>query len=397
MAEPVDGPWNEWIPGALSNDQLFELCEKGLITGRSFELQNGIDMSSIDLTLSDEGFEMIEGAVKPSGEDPYGWFIRTHKLGHKLQKTGDGSYLLRAKQTYVFRLLETLERKVGEAGIYGQATAKSSVGRVDVLARLIVDGMDKYEGFDPEGLKRQSGILYLEITPITFDVKVRAGVRLSQLRLFYGEPENSEIKGEEVFNTIFRGTGNKSGNLTVDLDNENIGGLWVAAFQAIPPNPGDAIPLWKSEHPLDPWKYWKFATAGGTKRIKIEESQFYILKSKEKIFVPAGVAIYCRASDETIGEMRIHYAGFAHPLFGGQRDDGTTGTPLIFEVRGHQVNVSLADGETMANIILYRMSKDCKRRGASPYERQTLRLSQFFGEWPGKLKRKGGDGTVEPA
>lgn len=29
-----------------------------------------------------------------------------------------------------------------------------------------------------------------------------------------------------------------------------------------------------------------------------------------------GVAVYCRPSDETIGEMRIHYAGFVHPGFG---------------------------------------------------------------------------------
>jgi DNA topoisomerase IA len=52
--------------------------------------------------------------------------------------------------------------------IYGQATAKSSIGRVDVIARLIVDGMSEYEKFNPDEV--DSGDMFLEITPITFNV-----------------------------------------------------------------------------------------------------------------------------------------------------------------------------------------------------------------------------------
>ena len=114
--------------------------------------------------------------------------------------------------------------------------------------------------------------------------------------------------------------------------------------------------------------------------------------------MPEGVAIYCRASDETIGEMRIHYAGFVHPMFGKCRTDGTQGTPLTFEVRGHQVDVSLADGERLANLTFYRMSRDhVKGEGdKTSYDDQSLELSKFFGKWPEKLRRND-DGTVEPA
>jgi dCTP deaminase len=111
--------------------------------------------------------------------------------------------------------------------------------------------------------------------------------------------------------------------------------------------------------------------------------------------VPEGIAIYCRASDETIGEMRIHYAGFVHPWF-GQRDDGKNGTPLIFEVRGHQVDVSLRHGERMANLTLYRMSKNAEK-DTSDYGKQTLKLSSFFSDWPNRLKEVGNNGTVEAA
>ena len=84
-----------------------------------------------------------------------------------------------------------------------------------------------------------------------------------------------------------------------------------------------------------------------------------------------------------------------HPNFG--REHAEIGTPLIFEVRGHNVHVSLRDGETMARLIFYRMSADAEPSGdpESPYEGQNLQLSKFFGEWPEKLK-EAGDGRVEP-
>ncbi len=140
-------------------------------------------------------------------------------------------------------------------------------------------------------------------------------------------------------------------------------------------------------------------------RLKIEATKFYILRSKEKISLPEGIAIYCRAIDETIGEMRIHYAGFVHPRFGTKRSDKKEGNPLIFEVRGHQVNVSLADNERMANLIFYRMSKDSpeeekkngkkRKRRRKKYDDQSgLQLSKFFKNWPRELKRNN-DGTVE--
>ena len=141
--------------------------------------------------------------------------------------------------------------------------------------------------------------------------------------------------------------------------------------------------LWKND--AEPWKYWDFVPPDKSTRLSLEKSLFYILKSKELIALPKGVAVYCRAIDESIGEMRIHYAGFAHPFFGRSRNDHKIGTPLIFEVRGHDVNVSLQDGETMARLQFYRMSEDANPEDADPegpYEEQTLKLSKFFQPWP---------------
>jgi len=77
--------------------------------------------------------------------------------------------------------------------------------------------------------------------------------------------------------------------------------------------------------------------------------------------------------------MRIHYAGFVHPKFGYQRADGFEGTPLIFEVKGHDFNVTLTNEEVMARLTFYRMSQDSDVE--STYGKQTLQLSKFFKPW----------------
>ncbi len=390
-------PWDDWIPGVLNKEQMGHLLEKGLIIGKPKpEWVDSLDESSLDVSLSDEAFKMTGGSAKPSQKDKYSFLLE--QLGEPFPASSEGIFTLEPRKTYVFKLRERLnQRLLMDAQIYGQATAKSSVGRVDVLARLIVDGMDTYECFDAAKLANSNGDMYLEVTPITFYVKVREGRSLSQLRLFRGKPEVAEIGGEVLYKTVLDGPGADNGSLTVDLENLPISGQHVAAFCAVKNSPETAVPLWKevSGKRPDPCKYWKFVPSDSAKRLKITETSFYLLRSKERIHVPRGVAIYCRASDETIGEMRIHYAGFVHPLFGKERQGPKPGTPLMFEVRGHQVDVSLADGEKMANLTFYRMSQDCGDAEPSPYNEQELNLSNFFESWPTKLRRNA-DGTVEP-
>jgi len=398
-------PWDEWAPGALNKLQMGKLLEGGYITygGSSPKIGH----SSMDLSLADDAFEMLDGSVKPS-QSPYDWFITNNGLAKKLPKSTDGVYELKRQRTYVFKLQEKLEVNLRNAGvIYGQATAKSSVGRVDVLARLIVDGMKTYECFDPLGLTQGSGGMFLEITPITFNVKVKTNTSLTQLRFFYGNPEDVVINSKELFNTIFRDEDHRDESLTVNLSDATVGDpggtpCHGVAFRSKAPNDtGAPIPLWKQTEKTDPCAHWDIEVTNKLRRLNIKPDIFYILRSKEKLYVPKGIAIYCRASDETMGEMRIHYAGFVHPYFGLFREDKTQGTPLIFEVRGHQVPVSLADGEKMANLIFYRMSEDAppltkeeEEEEARGYGSQDLKLSNFFGDWPTHLKR-GSDGDVK--
>jgi dCTP deaminase len=112
--------------------------------------------------------------------------------------------------------------------------------------------------------------------------------------------------------------------------------------------------------------------------VEIKPEEFYILRSKERFKLPLDVAVHCEAISETLGELRIHYAGFVHPGFGFNRLEGT---PIIFEVRGHNVKAFLRDGETLAHIKFYRMSHPCKKPEDSAYEKQELKLSSYFKDW----------------
>jgi dCTP deaminase len=371
---------------------MLQLCTEGLLTG----IESVVGQASLDLSISGEVYRMKQGSVKPAWGDPYSVFLRNLKLAERICFDSDRTLTLETKITYVFKVEQRLHPQFDAVGIFGEATAKSSTGRMDVLARLIVDGVGQYERFDAESLQGQSGDMYLEVTPITFRVKVQMQQCLSQLRLFYGSRSDAEISGKQIFRTVFKESESDDGTLSVDLTNTKEGGLSVAAFCAEPVPSAEPICLWPTETRAEPWKSWKFKMSGTDKRLTIENDKFYILRSKEKIRVPAGIAIYCRASDETIGEMRIHYAGFVHPHFGATRKDDEPGTPLIFEVRGHQVDVNLRHGERLANLVLYRMSEDAKPDDEGTYDQQELKLSKFFNNWPERLKLMDEDGTVEP-
>ncbi len=392
-------PWKEWIPGVLSKRQVKQLCSDDYIENVAnwgVDKKGPVGYSSIDLTLSDEGYEMLSGSIKPAGIEYRRTILENRDYAKKLPDGQVGIFNLSKGKTYVFRLNEKLD-KLRKTSIYGQATAKSSIGRVDVLARLIVDGMYHYEYFDPEKLSERHVEMFLEISPITFDVRVKEGISLSQLRLFYGHPGDSQKGGKELCKSLlFHEEGPvEDPMISVDLSETQICSTGVCASAFGAKKQENPIDLWKHEKEADrpdPVDYWECLQVDERKRLFIEETRFYIIRSKERLCLPKGIAVYARAIDETIGEMRVHYAGFAHPFFGKDRRDGKKGTPLMFEVREHSFPVSLRDEEKLARLEFYRMSEDYeppesedRREEESDeeddYNEQELLLSKFFSPW----------------
>jgi len=377
-------PWDKWIPGVLRNKQVYNLLDTYFIGSQ----KANVKASATDLTLSNRGWRLIKGSVKPSkGGDNYFENLQVSGLIEPIQPLENGDYLLDSKQTYLFELNETLYQPDTGFSIYGEATAKSSVGRMDVLARLIVDGMDYYEKFDPDKIKRGQQVkMYVEVTPITFDVKVRRGISLNQLRLFNGKPSISLVTGSEICTTIITNeSSNLESSLSVDLKPSEGYTSKIVAFRAIPPSDKKIyLPLWECKESEKPKanQFWDALPPENSGRLVVGKGNFYIMRSRERISVPLGIAVYCKAVDETIGEMRIHYAGFAHPYFGYKRKDHKIGAPLVFEVRGHDVDVNLCDGEILAKLLFYRMSEDSTLKEMS-YSNQELNLSTYFTKFEG--------------
>ena len=392
----IDDVWKNWVPGVLSNRQVQELANDGLLMNLE---SSDVDPSAIDLRLSNQAWEMKSGGVKPFGGN-YEHFLK--RSGYASEMKFDRALALRTHTTYVFKLRLEFSAQFTKADcFYGHATGRSSVGRVDVLTRLIVDGMDQYEGFSASKLAASgSGKLFLEVTPITFTVSVQPNTALSQLRLFFGTPESCLITGGDIIASTLRTDDpidTPYGMLSLSLEPEQHDK--ISAFRAkiekesasteINVKKRDPVPLWEQPEEKRPVPngYWnrekaKKGVKGRKWLLEIQEGWFYILKSHERLCLPAGVAVYCKPSDETIGEMRIHYAGFVHPWFGLNREDGEEGTPLIFEVRGHDLPMVLGHKEKLARLEYYRMSDDPPKpdkKEKSSYEDQSLELSKFFG------------------
>jgi dCTP deaminase len=239
------------------------------------------------------------------------------------------------------------------------------------------------------------GPLYIEVTPITFDILVERGTCLSQLRLFRGADRlvnmtHEELGYEPEFPVKFE-PGSPTTNdihevhhpfrLDLSLDRNGYAGFVAKKEPPEPIDPNLKGPNKKGYY--SPEKFWEPVTPSNG-AIQLEPDRLYILRSKERLCLPAHIALECQAYTETMGEWRIEYAGFAHPFFGSLRKDGR-GSPLMFEVRGHNIPTILTDGIPLGNVCFKRMSKPVEPAPPpSQYENQELMLSGCFADWPAK-------------
>ena len=172
--------------GVLSRKQICSLIHENAIL--NLKEEDVKDVSSFDLTLSDE-YCKVGASIKPMEEESFSVALS----GRKRKQVPRRGTTLKRGEIYIFKARETLNLKDYKA-IYGRATGKSSIGRLDILIRVIADESPCYDWVPAH----YSGDIYLEIIPITFDVKVCVGFPISQLRLFMGNPKLNKISEEEI-------------------------------------------------------------------------------------------------------------------------------------------------------------------------------------------------------
>jgi dCTP deaminase len=276
---------------------------------------------------------------------------------------------------YVIPLLESVSLK-GE--LMGFANPKSSTGRLDILTRLITDRSKAFDAIE----RRYQGPLYVEVAPRTFSVVVRTGTRLNQVRFRRGSSmiaaselqrlhETGQLVLTEYNEQDFKER--KMLRLTIDLSGGGRDGL--IGYRA--KKHTDRIDLERIAH-YDPLDFWEPIYYHKSSPLILDPNDFYILVTRESVQVPPDLAAEMVAYDTSVGEFRVHYAGFFDPGFGY----GGAASKAVLEVRSHEVPFLLEDGQTVGWLQYERMAATPgKLYGSgikSNYQGQGLALAKQF-------------------
>jgi dCTP deaminase len=269
------------------------------------------------------------------------------------------------------------------SGISGKANPKSTTGRLDVFARLITDYAEYFDRV-PKGYR---GRLFVEVAPKSFSVLVHEGTKLNQLRLMRGTPPRSDssLAALQEDETLVYQEGGVPGRATI-ADK----GLWFSID--LGGQPGTEIIGWKAiaHAPIvdldqidyySPLDFWEPIYSPRKPYLILDQNAFYILRSKERVRVPTGYAAEMIPYDPSVGEFRVHYAGFFDPGFGYGSGD-IPGTRAVLEVRLHEVPYVLRDGQWLGRLVyerlLERPAKVYGTDSGSSYQYQDLGLSKQF-------------------
>ncbi len=355
------------LEGSITFDDYTKFFEKKVISSKYYDKKQ-IQPSSIDLTLSDECFEVSSSFL--SNNDKV-----KNKLRNFTKKKINlaNGFNLKKNRTYIIKLNEKLNLP---NNIFGKCNPKSTTGRLDIFCRTIFDFSNEYEKI-PYGY---NGNIFLEITSRAFDIQLNKGDSLNQMRLINLKQNHlidSELlkyhkKDPIIFNNINDILIPQISNglkISVDLSSNNS----IIAYRAKKNSPILIFNAIK-KHEID--DFWETIYYNDNE-LMIIPGEFYILKSKEKIKIPKTMAGEMVPYDTAIGDFRAHYAGFFDPGFGGN-----TGSHAVLEVRTNEVSFTLEDGQTIATLLYESLNKIPKFTYGSDinsnYQNQELALSKHF-------------------
>ena len=348
------------------------LIETGLLAAENAILPEQIQPASIDLRLGATAYRVPASFLPGTRtvEDKLGLFAE-----EKIDL--DRGAVLETGKVYLVRLQETLALRKRMSGV---ANPKSSTGRLDVFCRVITDYATEFDQI----AERYNGPLWLEIAPRSFNVKVRRGSRLSQIRLKRGTPPSSDafvrrlhekvriVRDEEGVADV------KDGAIALSVDVMGDPATGLIGYKARKTREPIDLDLIGHYDVADFWDEVYRPKDGG---LVLKTDEFHILATKETVCVPNDLAGDMIAYDTLVGEFRVHYAGFFDPGF-GTNPNGVNGTKIVLEVRSHEVPFLLEHGQIVGRVVVERLTEPtAKPYGAgigSSYQGQGLTLGKHF-------------------
>ena len=353
--------------GVLPYQTLRAMINSGEISATEKIQKNQIQPSSLDLRLGKKAWR-LQASFLPG---------RHYKVSDQLKELAmhevdlSGGSILEKNCVYLVLLQESVRLPPNISAI---ANTKSSIGRLDLLTRLITDYGDEFDRVS----KGYEGPLYAEISPRSFSVLAKFGSRLNQIRF---------RRGKVIINDRELKLLNKSENLvgknaiidggisfSIDLEAHANRSLGYKAKSNAPLIDLEKINYYQIS------KFWDKIGIEGDKLI-LDPGAFYILMSKETVTVPPGYAAEMAPYLAMVGEFRVHYAGFFDPGFGFAKEGGS-GSRGVLEVRCHEAPFALENGQVIGRLMYEKMTEVPEvlygNSINSNYQGQKLKLSKHF-------------------
>jgi dCTP deaminase len=353
--------------GVLSDTQISDLIDSGASSAHHPFVGGQIQPASLDLRLGDRAYRVRASFLAGRGQTVT---ARLDQFTMHEIDLSEGAVLEKGC-VYVVPVMERLSLP---SGMTAAASAKSSIGRLDLLTRIITDNGVEFDRV-PDGY---DGPLFVEICPRSFSVLVKPGLMLNQIIFRHGKTfiNDEDLAALHAKTPIVNSDAVISDGLGFSVD--------------LKPQIGDLVGYRAKPHTgvidlaqigvYDPADFWEeVRTKDG--RIILDPGAFYILVSREAIAIPPDCAAEMAPYLAMVGEFRVHYAGFFDPGFGWDSAGGA-GSRGVLEVRCHEAPFVLEHGQIVGRLVYEHMSQtpaalygqDIK----SNYQGQGLKLSKHF-------------------
>lgn len=342
---------------------------KGAANGikREYNWSDQVQPASLDLTLGDVVY--CVGASFLPGSSSMTTELDSRTLYHS--SIGPRGVVLDRNKSYIVPLQEELELP---NNVCAFANPKSSTGRIDVFARLITENGTRFDQV-PFAYK---GRLYLEVCPRSFPVRVYPGTSLNQLRFVLNRQEFVDdrhliLDRHRLVNPSESTMISDGLELTVDLEGFLAKG--IIGYRA--KNYTPVLDVHQKHRIEDFW--YPIHGDRHERTLLLEPDAFYILMSKENIAIPSEYAGELVPMDYSLGEFRVHYAGFFDPGFGVSKSGPSS--RAVLEVRVRDVPFILYHEQAVARMRYERMSLPSTNmygEVGNSYQAQGLRLAKYF-------------------
>jgi len=359
--------------GVYSDEGIRSLIEKGIVkVPEGNDAESQIQPSSFDLTVGSQFYCLPCSSLPPKDENLGEYFKRVSS--YEFNVNSEKSGFLHKGSVYVVKLNEFLSLP---GYISARANPKSSIGRIDLHVRLIVEGGMSFDDI-PSGY---NGEVWLELYPRSFDIEIQEGVALNQVRFFDSSVKSLDAEEIGCLNRdcgiVFRLSGDsyeasfsdlifkESLSMSVSVPHDGFVG-YIARSDA------PAIDLSKRDLAASDY-FDKVFSKGGS--FIVNPDSFYILYSNEIINIPVSTCAEMLDIETGVGEFRGHYAGFFDPGFSAQ---------AVLELRNYGQPFLLRDGQVVSGLVFYRM-KNLPRveygatgLGSNYQGQKGPRLAKFF-------------------